>query len=795
MTTVDARQPVTLSFPSSKEHVDQFTLGRGFKDIFKELVISRNFNSVSDDQTTTLDRGLSKKVADELVGFDEVPIERDVPTFPRDEFSSFRNELIIEIADRTEGTDKRLILFQSDDSVEKKPLQGNLGTDFSILQADILSCMTRNHLNYGNPSDIIKSDELKFGPPVAKSASQEEIDDTLDDRISPDQRAHLSDNYSAKTILVENKDVLALKNGPTLQHKTSDFVESGIKTHTDIGSNNHQKRFVIGSKLSIPSAGIHEQKSVSLAKKDRAPHLSGPLEKGNDPFELKQFPKSVDANQNLDTSAADKMYKIEVSGHDNTIRLPKNVHEIKDRPTDILSWKGAKNSAIIGDIDKASYSKRLSAKNSPNEVQHHELIGKHTLSLPPNSYQRLPLNAEQGTSVQQSNQKNSTLPAPTPSTKLNKEIEPHPNFAPENDSVSNVTTSRIESDSFRSKPFPPRANDADISRMSDQHLGSPLEDRHQAIERSKAPFETVSKPSDARLSVPSQKQEALSAPLAGETGETLARFAKNEIGALVARPSEGAISTVRTSEGSYQNLGDPAAGDFFQGTGTLKHRPAFDGHLLTQSNSQETSTLRRKHESSKRIANVEKPLTDTPFERGAAQQAKDIETKPLHLNLEELLADGSSTPLHQSRSQGSTNIEALPADSPRVANFRNSFAQQIINVIGTSERNQVELNFSPEELGTVRIHITRNENTIALLLSAERPETLELFRRNIDDLSNDLHDLGFEDVEMKFSQDQRHERPNADFSVSDKDEPTDSDSPNIGRPLQNSQHTELDMRI
>lgn len=62
-----------------------------------------------------------------------------------------------------------------------------------------------------------------------------------------------------------------------------------------------------------------------------------------------------------------------------------------------------------------------------------------------------------------------------------------------------------------------------------------------------------------------------------------------------------------------------------------------------------------------------------------------------------------------------------------------------------------EVALSPEELGSVRLMITRESTGLIISLHAERPETLELMRRNADLLQQELSDEGSPAAELRFS--------------------------------------------
>ena len=65
-------------------------------------------------------------------------------------------------------------------------------------------------------------------------------------------------------------------------------------------------------------------------------------------------------------------------------------------------------------------------------------------------------------------------------------------------------------------------------------------------------------------------------------------------------------------------------------------------------------------------------------------------------------------------------------------------------------QSETELVLTPEELGTVRFTVTQQDGVIAIAISADRPDTLALLRRNADMLSADLAQSGMGDATLNF---------------------------------------------
>lgn len=64
----------------------------------------------------------------------------------------------------------------------------------------------------------------------------------------------------------------------------------------------------------------------------------------------------------------------------------------------------------------------------------------------------------------------------------------------------------------------------------------------------------------------------------------------------------------------------------------------------------------------------------------------------------------------------------------------------------------VELSLNPEELGRVRLSISTAEGGITVHVLAERPETLDLMRRHIDQLGREFQALGYENINFAFNE-------------------------------------------
>ena len=98
-----------------------------------------------------------------------------------------------------------------------------------------------------------------------------------------------------------------------------------------------------------------------------------------------------------------------------------------------------------------------------------------------------------------------------------------------------------------------------------------------------------------------------------------------------------------------------------------------------------------------------------------------------------------------------------------------ALARQVADALLRSPDRPIELTLSPAELGRVRLSLKGVENSMMVTVLAERPETLELMRRNIEMLDQAMSDLGYENISFSFEQG----GANADGSTNNDNETPD----------------------
>lgn len=102
---------------------------------------------------------------------------------------------------------------------------------------------------------------------------------------------------------------------------------------------------------------------------------------------------------------------------------------------------------------------------------------------------------------------------------------------------------------------------------------------------------------------------------------------------------------------------------------------------------------------------------------------------------------------------GSGQDAAASAIAEGAPDLARQIAQRIGEAFRNLENGGVEVALAPEELGHVRLVFRQNDSAApTILLQADRPETLDLMRRHVDLLAQDMRDLGYGDVTFLFQE-------------------------------------------
>lgn len=200
---------------------------------------------------------------------------------------------------------------------------------------------------------------------------------------------------------------------------------------------------------------------------------------------------------------------------------------------------------------------------------------------------------------------------------------------------------------------------------------------------------------------------------------------------------------------------------------------------------------------------VEMVLNDTP---NAPQDEASIEPKASRVDhaVQILATDSTTVPRPTMSEISSLQIDPAPllAESgqlPRQVLFEENLRsfrwdptafprnepptpvqQAAIAVISSASADfsgQIELTLTPDELGSVRFDMRPDGEGMSIVLSAERPETLDLMRRNTADLIAELKQSGIQMASFTFGTWSEKNQKQEQFRSSEQDEGVQTISP------------------
>lgn len=154
----------------------------------------------------------------------------------------------------------------------------------------------------------------------------------------------------------------------------------------------------------------------------------------------------------------------------------------------------------------------------------------------------------------------------------------------------------------------------------------------------------------------------------------------------------------------------------------------------------------------------------------------------------DVMSPGDTTGVSSGEIRTASTSFHMAAPPAARADHASAVMRQIVDAATTGTPNSdgsIELQLRPDELGHVRFKMMHGEHGMTMHISAERPETLDMLRRNIDQLSRYLDDLGYESTSFTFGDGQAGGNSGGDraIPVIAQDGPQITDSPETIPPL------------
>lgn len=116
-----------------------------------------------------------------------------------------------------------------------------------------------------------------------------------------------------------------------------------------------------------------------------------------------------------------------------------------------------------------------------------------------------------------------------------------------------------------------------------------------------------------------------------------------------------------------------------------------------------------------------------------------------------LVANPSSAAFPVGADGMATNRPSMAVAAPVVAATPGSLGPEIARIIQSKAGDEVEIQLAPHELGRLRIRVAVESEATRVTVQAERPETLDLMRRNGEVLMKELRAAGFAGGTLDFA--------------------------------------------
>ncbi|MFU8882074.1 MAG: flagellar hook-length control protein FliK [Rhodobacterales bacterium] len=157
------------------------------------------------------------------------------------------------------------------------------------------------------------------------------------------------------------------------------------------------------------------------------------------------------------------------------------------------------------------------------------------------------------------------------------------------------------------------------------------------------------------------------------------------------------------------------------------------------------------------------------------------------------LSEGVEWPLGVTQVQSS--MSANGAVGMPTINVARQVAHQFLTAASANAQGTVDIQLNPESLGRVRINMTMADGAMIMNIQADRMETLDLMRRNIDQLAQEFRMIGYDNISFSFGQNAKQGQHPEPVSLNEKSEPIDTKIFQPSLPVIGQSLSGLDIRV
>lgn len=183
----------------------------------------------------------------------------------------------------------------------------------------------------------------------------------------------------------------------------------------------------------------------------------------------------------------------------------------------------------------------------------------------------------------------------------------------------------------------------------------------------------------------------------------------------------------------------------------------------------------------------------SPFGPATPNLNVPLDSRLSNPELESFIAEGRATAVSPATSHITPTV-AAPHQ------LHTTVARQLADALKNGADRPIELTLSPAELGRVRMSLSASEAGVSVMIHADRPETLDLMRRNIAELDREFADMGYAEAAFSFSggdgaPDQRDDSAPGQTNQPARDLPPIATQPETHEEIALSPSSAMDIRI
>ncbi|PRY19459.1 flagellar hook-length control protein FliK [Aliiruegeria haliotis] len=276
---------------------------------------------------------------------------------------------------------------------------------------------------------------------------------------------------------------------------------------------------------------------------------------------------------------------------------------------------------------------------------------------------------------------------------------------------------------------------SDMPRRTSSHTDSPIPATDTKAVRNKSPQEVL--PTDI-----GSNPGGLTKPVVGEGASASSERAKVSDDVEPAKPLKQQLENQHDDSQSATHSGE---------FNTRKKR----GHRVDETAAPPSPAARKTGTDSVVSMGTPQLLVANSVEVATQQRTSVFEWPSGGSTDVQLVASDLSASTSASGSRGATGV-------PYGAESMRNIAPQIVEALQHQHRGILEIRLNPEELGRLQITFANSDSGMQIVINPERSETIDLVRRNLDVLSNELKDLGFEGFSLELGHSGAQDTPDED---------------------------------